>query len=88
MSEEKRNRLVVAATVNIVILIAVLAAVMIYQLIYIGVYKNRYDRMMAEYKYIEEQIKDKEDSLEYLQSEEYLWKLAHEQGWIFPNGKP
>ena len=85
MTVEKRNRIVAAFTVNVILLIAILAAVVIYQLVIItGVAreKARIEREIARY---EQLIKSGLDDLDYLQSENHLRDLAIEYGYRFPN---
>ena len=54
MNESKRNKMVAAITVNVIILIAVLVSVVIYQLVDIYVLTSRRDKLKAE---IMEQLK-------------------------------
>ena len=83
MTEEKRNRIVVAVTVNIIILIAILAAVAVYQIVQITRVTHQKEVMEAQIKdYIER--KDKiEDNLEYSQSHEGLEDLAYQYGFVY-----
>ncbi len=83
MNESKRNKLVAAVTVNIVILIAVLVAVVIYQLVNICVLTKRRDKLTAEIAEMEEKIKNTGDSLEYYKSKDYLLDKALELGYVF-----
>ena len=83
MNESKRNKLVAAVTVNVIILIAVLVAVVVYQLIDICVLTNRRDKLKAEVKSIESEIDDMGKTLEYYKSESYLLDKAFELGYVF-----
>lgn len=83
MTQEKQKRIVVAITVNLVILIAFLFATLCYQIGMI-IYKDN------ECKRIEEQInkylklkEDNEKALEYYKSEEGLLDLAYRYGFTF-----
>ncbi|MDE5942579.1 MAG: hypothetical protein K2H30_00020 [Clostridia bacterium] len=83
MNESKRNKLVAAITVNVVILIAVLVAVVIYQIVTISVMSARRDKLAAEKAELEKKIETTQDTLEYYKSESYLLDKAFELGYIF-----
>ena len=83
MNESKRNKMVAAITVNVVLLIAVLVAVVIYQLVDIYVLTSRRDKLKAEVETIEQEIGDMKISLEYYKSESYLLDKAFELGYVF-----
>ena len=83
MNESKRNKLIAAVTVNVVILIAVLVAVVIYQLVNICVLTKRRDRLQAEVTTINKEIENMEVSLEYYKSKDYLMDKALELGYVF-----
>ncbi len=73
MSEEKRNRIIAAVTVNAVVLIFIIVAVIIYQIVTISVLNNRKRELYEEKARIERQYDDATDILERLQNdEEYL----------------
>lgn len=83
MNESKRNKMVAAITVNVVILIAVLVAVVIYQLVDICVLTSRRDKLKAEITDIQQKIENTENTLEYYKSESYLLDKAFELGYVF-----
>ncbi|MDE6868565.1 MAG: hypothetical protein K2J83_05435 [Clostridia bacterium] len=83
MNESKRNKLVAAITVNVVILIAVLVAVVIYQIVDICVLTGRRNKLQAEIDDIQQKIESTQDTLEYYKSESYLLDKAFEFGYVF-----
>ena len=83
MTEEKRNRLIVAATINVILLIAILVAVCIYQLVNIVSLKNVTNGLKEQIKYYETQTDNAERTLEYYKSEEGLRDLAYKYGFVF-----
>ena len=85
MNEEKRNRIVAAATVNTILLIVILVAVVIYQLVILTGYANRKNQILAEIAYYEQLIESGSNDLEFLQSYKHLRDLAIEYGYRFPN---
>ena len=85
MTEEKRNRLIAAVTVNVIFLVVVLAAVIIYQLAEIVIFNARKNELKREIERYEQLIEQGETDLEYLQSEQYLLDLALKLGYSFPN---
>ncbi len=83
MNESKRNKMVAAITVNVIILIAVLVSVVIYQLVDIYVLTSRRDKLKAEINDIQHKIETTQDTLEYYKSESYLLDKAFELGYVF-----
>ncbi len=83
MNESKRNKMVAAITVNVIILIAVLVSVVIYQLVDIYVLTSRRDKLKAEISDIKQKIETTQDTLEYYKSESYLLDKAFELGYVF-----
>ena len=81
MSEEKRNRLAAAITVNVILLIAILAIVVICQVAAIVNKKNEQARLIAEIERYERAKDASEDELEYLKSEEYWYDLLIKRGY-------
>lgn len=81
MSEEKRNRLAAAITLNVILLIAILAIVVICQVAAIVRQKNEEARLTAEIEKYEKAKAAGEDELEYLKSEEYLYDLLINKGY-------
>ena len=84
MTEEKRNRILAALTVNAVLLFVILIIVWIYQLITIVVLINRkadIEKQITQYK---QQINNAQSKLEEYQTEEWLRNKAYEYGFVFP----
>ena len=88
MTVEKRNRVVAAITVNVILLIVILAAVVIYQLVVLANLKHTRNEIRQEITELEELIEKGEADLEYLQSSNHLRDLAiREYGYHFPDNK-
>lgn len=85
MKDQKRERIAAAVTVNVILLIVILAAVVIYQLITLSVMSKKRDALEAEIARYEQLIRQGNDDLEFLQSEQNLLELALQYGYKFPN---
>lgn len=83
MTEEKRNRLIAAVTVNVILLIVILAAVCIYQLVEIVSLKNMKEDINERINNYQTETEKNEKTLEYYQSEEGLLDKAYEYGFVF-----
>lgn len=83
MTEEKRNRLIAAVTVNVILLIVILAAVCIYQLVEIVSLKNMKEDINERINNYQTETEKNEKTLEYYQSEEGLLDKAYEYGLVF-----
>lgn len=83
MTDEKRNRLIVAVTINVILLIVILAVVCIYQLVNIVSLNKITKDLKGQIEYYEQQTEDAERTLEYYQSEEGLRDLAYKYGFVF-----
>lgn len=83
MTEEKRNRIIAAVTVNVILLIAILAAVIIYQLIEIKIVSRNRDEIIDKIQYYQTQTEKNENTLEYYKSYEGLVDKAYEFGYVF-----
>ena len=83
MTEEKRNRLIAAVTVNVILLIAILAAVCVYQLVEMVVLRNNKKSMQSKIGYYQTETEKNEKTLNYYKSEEGLVDLAYEYGFVF-----
>ncbi|MCD8285709.1 MAG: hypothetical protein LUD50_00560 [Clostridia bacterium] len=81
ITEDKKNRLIVAITVAAVVLIVIFIAVIIYQMVEMVYIKNRKKDIQDQIDYYQEQIDNSEDELEILQSEEYLKEYLMKQGY-------
>lgn len=84
MTQEKRNRIVAAVTVNAVLLLVILMSVLIYQLTTIVALANRKKDIQNQIQEYERQIEDSEDKLDEYRTEEWLKNKAYEYGFIFP----
>lgn len=81
MSEDKRNRIVAAVTVNSIILIVIIAVVLVYQMVEMGILFSRKSAIEEQIQQYEEQIDEAEDLLEYYQTEDYLRDQAYKYGF-------
>ena len=83
MTESKAKRLIVAFTVGAVVLIVTLLSVLIFQLISIGVKKNRereLDNAIMSYK---QMIIDEENNLKAYSSKWFIEMRARELGYVY-----
>lgn len=83
MTQEKRNRIISAVTVNLVILIFVLAAVAIWRIVDLTVVYRRYKNLKEQYTEYTEKTDNINATLEYYKSAEGLLDKAYEFGWVF-----
>lgn len=83
MTEEKRNRLIAAITVNVILLIVVLAAVCIYQLVTIVTLKSFAKDLQQQIQYYDTENEKLDHTLDYYKSEEGLFDLAYKYGFVF-----
>ena len=83
MTEEKRNRIIAAVTVNIILLIAILAAVIIYQIIQIKIVSRNREDIISRIEYFQEETEKNENTLDYYKSYEGLLELAYKYGFVF-----
>ena len=82
MSEEKRNRILAAVTVNVILLIAILASVCIYQLV-VMVNLNKMKNDLEDSILYYETMTDKNNAtLDYYKTEEGLLDKAYEYGFV------
>jgi len=84
VQEQKRNRIAAALTVNVILLIVVLVAVLVYQMVFMTAQLRLKKEITEEIKRCEKQLDESEDDLEYLKSEDYLFGVALELGYRFP----
>lgn len=75
MNTQKRNRIVAAVTVNVVLLLVILVAVMVYQIITISVLSNRREELQQEISSIIDATDSAGDKLEYYLTEDGVYKL-------------
>ncbi len=83
MTEEKRNRILAAVTVNVILLIAILAAVIIYQIIEIKIVSRNREEIIKKIEYLQNETDKTENTLDYYQSYEGLLELAYKYGFVF-----
>ena len=83
MTEEKRNRLIAAVTVNVILLIVILAAVCIYQLVEMVALKNNKKEIQDKINYYQTETDKNEKTLDYYKSQEGLLDKAYEYGFVF-----
>ena len=85
MTEEKRNRIAAAITVNVILLIFILAAVVVYQLAVITRANKQRQALREEIEFYNQQYRESEDLYERLQMEEFLMEKLVEYGYKFPD---
>lgn len=84
MSDEKRNRLVAAATVNVILLIVIFSAIIIYQLVVMGSMRSKRDALREEITQYEEATEDLDDDLNNrLKAQWYLQLKLIEYGYHY-----
>ena len=83
MADEKRNRIVAAVTVNLIILVAILAAVIVYQLVQITIVSRNKNAIINEIKRLEQQTESEQKNLDYWQSQSGLEDLAYQYGFVY-----
>lgn len=83
MTDEKRNRIIAAVTVNLILLIFILAAVCIYQLVEMVTLSNLKKDLQKRIEYYQTQTDKSEKTLEYYKSQEGLLDKAYEYGFVF-----
>ena len=79
MNVQKRNRLIAAGTVSVVLLLVILVAILIYQLVVIVNLSNRKEQLQEEYDRIIQDIGETEDKLDYYSDLNNLFALALEK---------
>ena len=82
MNVQKRNRLIAAGTVSVVLLLVILVAILIYQLVVIVNLSNRKEQLQEEYDRIIQDIGETEDKLDYYSDLNNLFDLALEKDWL------
>lgn len=83
MAEEKRNRLVAAITVNLILLIVILAAVCIYQIVEMVTLSKVKKDVENQIAYYQTQTEKSEKTLDYYKSQQGLLDKAYEYGFVF-----
>lgn len=80
MTSQKRDRLIAAVTVNVVLLLVILVAVMVYQLVTIFVLDKKKTDLEQEITQIEENTENMERDIDYYQTLDGLNDLIIEYG--------
>ncbi len=75
MDIQKRNRIVAATTVCVVLLLVILVAIMIYQIAVIGSLNKRKQQLEEEIDEVVSETIDAENKLEYYQTRDGVYKL-------------
>ncbi|MCD8373418.1 MAG: hypothetical protein LUD27_08995 [Clostridia bacterium] len=75
MNTRKRNRIMAAITVTVVLLLVVLVAVMIYQIVEICVLNKRRNELKEQIEDYQQQIEDTEDLIDYYSYGDGLYTL-------------
>ena len=83
MTEEKRNRIIAAVTINVILLIVILAAVLIYQMVVLSVLRARREQIITETEQLVRLTEEGESELEKLQSQWYLQQKLIEFGYSY-----
>ena len=83
MTDEKRKRIIAAATVATILLIAILAFTVIYQLVFINAQKRKKIELKNKIEQLEQLTGDKRDTLDYFESDAGLEDLAYEFGFVY-----
>ncbi len=83
VSEARFKRRVVAFTVGAVVLLAVLIMLMCYQLIKIGVQRNKLNQLKAEIAVYEQMYKEGEETIELRRKRLYIERRAREIGYHY-----
>ena len=83
MADEKRNRIIAAVTVNVIILIFILAAVAVYQIVQITKVSRNKNAIIKEIKRLEQLTETDQNNLDYWQSQSGLEDLAYEFGFVY-----
>lgn len=82
MNVQKRNRLIAAGTVTVVLLLVVLVAILIYQLVAIVNLNNRKQQLQEEYEQLIEDIDQGRNDIEYYSNLENLFEFALGHGML------
>lgn len=80
MSSQKRNRLIAAATVNVVLLLFILVGIMVYQLVTIFVLNKNKTDIEEQITYYSERIDTMSEDIEYYQTVDGLLHLIVKYG--------
>ncbi len=84
MSEEKQKRLIIATTVGAVLLLVVLLAIMIFQLISLGVNRNKAREIDENIARLEQLIASADESIEARNEKWWIEQRLRELGYTYP----
>ncbi len=87
MQEQKRNRIAAAFTVSVILLVAVFVVMLVYQMIFMAGQANREKELQREVENYQQKLDESKNDLEYLKSEDFLFDVALELGFRFPDVK-
>ena len=83
MSEAKFKRIIVALTVGAVVFLAFLVMFMCYQLIKIGVERNKLNQLKADIAAYEREYKEGEETIDIRRQRLYIERRARELGYHY-----
>ncbi len=83
MTEEKAKRLIVASTVGAVVLVVILLMVMVYQLISIGVERNRINELETKIAEYNQLVEEGEETVRVRNLAWWIEREARELGYVF-----
>ena len=83
MTDEKRNRIIAAVTVNLILLIAILTAVVIYQIVQITIVTRNKNEIVKQIEDYQQATEREQNNLDYWQSQAGLEDLAYEFGFAY-----
>lgn len=78
MGEEKRNKIIAAATINAILLVFILVAVIIAQVVEISIKRNRKNALLQEYNQLVQQYDESKATLDRLEDDEHYRQLVIE----------
>ncbi len=82
MSEEKKNKIAAAFTVNAVLLLVIIVAVLIYQMVQITSLSTQKQQIEQQIVQLEGEIEESKDMLEYYKLEQTIIELAYKNKYI------
>ena len=83
MTETKAKRVIVASTVGAVLLLFILVTIMVYQMISIGVKKNRIEYLEGQIEKYEILTKQGEETIEARSMREWIEREARKLGYRY-----
>ena len=83
MTDEKRNRIMVAVTINLILLIVILSAVIVYQVVKITIISRNKKNITNRIEQLQQLTEKEHNNLEYWQSQAGLQDLAYQYGFVY-----